>query len=247
MPFPLSQSRSSSKFSLIHCDVWGPYKHYTHGKYNYLLTIVNDYSRCTWVFLFSDKSQVHILLKYFFTIVQTQFHCTIQTVRSDNGTEFLNKDFIPFLNSIGVMHQTSCVKSPQQNGVVEREHRHLIATARALRFQSHLPISFQGDYLLIATYLINRFPTKVLQGKSPYQLLFDKHPDYFHLKVFGCLCYVTNLAVSDKFASRAAKYIFLGYPYGKKCYTVMNIATRKCYVFRDVQLVEHIFPFQTFK
>lgn len=63
MSFPLSQSGSSSKFSLIHCDVWSPYKHYTHGKFNHFLTIVNDYSRCTWVFLFMTNHRFIFFLK----------------------------------------------------------------------------------------------------------------------------------------------------------------------------------------
>lgn len=141
-------------------------------------------------------------------------------MRSDNGTEFLNKDLTPFLASFGVIHQTSCVKTPQQNGVVERKHRHLLETARVLRFQSHLPISFWGDCLLTATHIINRLPTKLLQGKTPYQVLFNKPPNYSHFKGFGYLCFAYNLRYTDKFAPRAFKRVFLGYPYNQKGYRV---------------------------
>lgn len=65
----------------------------------------------TWVFLFHDKSQVHMLLKFFISFVKTQFNCQIKTVRSDNGSEFMNKYLTQFLASLGIIHKSSCVKT----------------------------------------------------------------------------------------------------------------------------------------
>ncbi|PNX95257.1 retrovirus-related Pol polyprotein from transposon TNT 1-94 [Trifolium pratense] len=113
----------------------------------------------------------------------------------------------------GIEFQTSCSRTPQQNGRVERKHRHILNIARALRFQGNLPISFWGECVLTAGYLINRTPTPVLRGKTPYEMLYGQAPSYDHLKVFGCLCYAHNLEkTSDKFASRSRKCVFVGYP-----------------------------------
>jgi len=83
--------------------------------------------------------------------------------------------------------QSSCIDTPQQNGVVERTHRHLLEVARALRFQAHLPIKFWGECVLTAAYLINRLPVSSFQNKVPYKKLLGKVPQYEHLRTFGCL------------------------------------------------------------
>ena len=100
------------------------------------MNIVDDDSRYTWIFLLKQKSEVVKVLEHFVIFVQTQFETTIKIIRSDNGTEFVMTNFIV---SKRIIHQTSCVNTPQQNSIVERKHGHLLDVARALMIQSHLP------------------------------------------------------------------------------------------------------------
>lgn len=120
--FPLSKNVSSQPFDLLHCDVWGPYRTPTHGKCHYFLTIVDDYTKCIWVFLFSSKAQVPTLIVEFINLVRNQFNRQLKVLRSDNGTEFVNQKLHFFLSASGIIHQTYCIDTPQQNGVVERAH-----------------------------------------------------------------------------------------------------------------------------
>lgn len=139
-----------------------------------------------------SKINAFDLLKAFLTLVETQFNAYVKVVRSDNALELGSSlSGSQFFSSKGIIHQTSCLYTPQQNGVVERKHKFLLETARALLFQSHLPIRFWGDCLLTATYLFNRFRSPTLHHKSPFELLHHKSPSYSHLKAFGCLCYST--------------------------------------------------------
>lgn len=189
LPFPIHMNKSLHVFDLIHCDIWGPYRSKSLSGAHYFLTLVDDYSRVTWVFLMKFKSETRDYLLYFFQWVQTQFNSKVKVLRTDNGLEFNHHDLVSHYNAHGMERQSSCTDTPQQNGVVERKHRHLLEVARALRFQAHLPIQFWGECVLTATYLINRMPLTVLGNKTPYEVLFNKVPSYDHLRSFGCLCY----------------------------------------------------------
>ena len=115
--------------------------------------------------------------------------------------------------------------------------------ARALCFQANLPLEFWGECVLTAAYLINRTPTSILQGKTPYEVLFKAKPTIDHVKVFGSLCYVhQHLRKKDKFDSRSKKCIFVGYPFGKKGWKVYDLETGEIFVSRDVVFCEQIFP-----
>ncbi|KAK1410112.1 hypothetical protein QVD17_36645 [Tagetes erecta] len=244
LPFPHSTRHTSHIFELIHIDVWGPYNTSTYDGYKYFLTIVDDYSRNTWTHLLSTKRNAFNILQGFIQMVETQFGVQVKAVRSDNAYELgSGTTSAAYFKSKGIIHQTSCVATPQQNGVVERKHKHLLETARALLFQSNLPLIFWGDCILTATHLINLFPSKLLHNKSPYELLFDKPPSYLHLKSFGCLCYAsTPTSGRDKFQPRAIPCLFIGYPFGKKAYKLFDLIHNKIIVSRDVIFHEHLFP-----
>ena len=113
LPFPTSISSSSSScFDLIHANIWGPYSTPSLNGSKYFLTLVDDHSRCTWVYLMKHKSETSCLIQSFYNMIFTQFQVPIKILRSDNGPEFALNSFYA---SKGIIHQLSCVETPQQN------------------------------------------------------------------------------------------------------------------------------------
>ncbi|XP_049358902.1 uncharacterized protein LOC125823596 [Solanum verrucosum] len=110
----------------------------------------------------SNKNIQHELLKDFIALIKNQFGLPVKTLRSDNGSEFFNSSVNNLLASQGIIHQSSCAYSSQQNGKVERKHRHILEMARALRFQSSLPIYFWG----YVTFRESTFPYQAEPVKS---------------------------------------------------------------------------------
>ncbi|KAJ0085512.1 hypothetical protein Patl1_07285 [Pistacia atlantica] len=259
LSFTQRSSCSSHFFELIHVDIWGPFSIPSKNGSRFFLTIVDDYSRCTWIYSMKNKSETFNMLIHFFNQINRQFNKKIsrinsgngqiflpqlQTIRSDNGTEFLSKKIQTWFHEHGIIHQCSCIVTPQQNGVVERKHRHLLDVARSLRFQAHLPLSFWGECIFTASFLVNKLLTPILHYKSPHQVLLGTVPLYSSLRVFGCLCFAKNMNIQHKFDERAKPGIFVGYPYGQKGYRIYDCKTHQIYVSRDVIFHESIFPYR---
>jgi len=159
-------------------------------------------------------------LENFVIFVQTQFETTIKIIRSDNVIEFFMSNF--FVNK-EIVHQTSCVNTPQQNNIVERKHGHLLNVERDLMIQSDLPIfcdiccPYYWSYSVIyVAHIINMLLTPVLNDFSPHEMLYKTETDFNGLKVFGSLCYASILSNRRKFDPRESKCVFTGFKRGEK-------------------------------
>jgi IS30 family transposase len=195
---------------LVHSDVWTCPVVSVSGM-KYFVTFIDCYSRMTWIYLMRHKD-VFTCFQNFCAYVKNQFDVQVQVIRTDNGTEYVNKPFASFLSSQGILHQTSCPDTPPQNGVAERKNRHILEVARSLMFTMNVPKFLWSEAVLTATYLINRMPSKILGMKSPCQLVLNKNGFIVPPKLFGCTCFVRDHRPSvGKLDPRAIKCIFIGY------------------------------------
>ena len=94
-----------------------------------------------------------------------------------------------FFSQQGITYQHSWTYTPQQDGVVERKHRHILESARALHFTSHLPLHFWVECVSTVVHILNRLPMPLLSRQTPFKCLYGKLPSYSHIRVFGCLAY----------------------------------------------------------
>jgi len=160
-----------------------------------------------------DRSELFNIFQNFCLEVKTQFGQTICVLRSDNAKEYFFYCFNAFMKSHGILHQYSCPHTPQQNGVVERKHGHIMDTARTLLLSANAPLKFWIDAILTAGYLINQMPSSILNNQIPYSVLYPM--DFLYPVppcVFSCVCFVHNLSPGrDKMSACAIKCVFLGY------------------------------------
>ncbi|GJW52048.1 retrovirus-related pol polyprotein from transposon TNT 1-94 [Tanacetum coccineum] len=111
---------------------------------------------------------------------------------TDNGTEFVNKNLTDYYESVGITHEKTVPRTPQQNGVVERRNRTLVEAARTMLIFSKAPLFLWAEAVATACYTQNRSLIHTLHNKTPYELVHDKKPDLSFLRIFGALCYPTN-------------------------------------------------------
>ncbi|KAJ9566173.1 hypothetical protein OSB04_002139 [Centaurea solstitialis] len=227
---PKPEQGSKSPLSLIHMDLCGPMKTVSLAGRKYVLVIVDDYSRYTWTRFLKTKDETSNLIINFIKAVQVQLKLPVQTVRSDNGTEFKNQVLKGFYNSLGITQTFSAARTPEQNGVVERRNRTLVEAARSMLAQSQLPQYLWAEAVNTACYTQNRSIIHRRFGKTPYHVLFGRIPNIDYFKVFGCPCFVINETENrGKFGPKSDEMIFVGYSDCSVAYRVFNKKSRVVY------------------
>ncbi|GJT61215.1 putative ribonuclease H-like domain-containing protein [Tanacetum coccineum] len=161
---PKSKDTNQEKLYLLHMDLCGPMRVASVNGKKYILVIVDDYSRFTWV----------------------------KCLRTNNEAEFVNQTLCEYYEKVDISHETSVARSPQQNGVFERRNRTLIEAACTMLIYAKAPLFLWAEAVATACYTQNRSIIRLRHGKTPYELLHDKLPDLSFFHVFGALCYPTN-------------------------------------------------------
>ena len=237
--FTRSSTIYENCFDLIHSDVWtAPCA--SREQHKYFVTFIDEKSKYTWITLLQSKDRVLEAFINFQNHVTNHYNAKIKIFRSDNGGEYTSHSFKQHLAKHGVIHQTSCPYTPQQNGVAERKNRHLMEVARSMMFHTNVPKRFWGDAVMTACYLINKIPTKILQDQSPHEVLNKQKPSIDHLRVFGCLCFVLIPGQQrNKLEPRSTRAMFIGYSPNQKGYKCYSPETRRVLISRDVKFAEY--------
>ncbi|GJS19310.1 putative ribonuclease H-like domain-containing protein [Tanacetum coccineum] len=225
---PKSKDTNQEKLYLLYMDLCGPMHVTSVNRKKYILVIVDDYSRFTWVKCLRSKDEAPTFIINFLKMIQVRLKETVRLIRTNNGTKFVNQTLREYYEKVGISHETSVARSPQQNGVVERRNRTLIEAARTMLIYAKAPLFLWAEAVATACYTQNRSMIFRRHGKTPYELLHIKPPDLSYLYVFGALCYPTNDGENlGKLQSKADIRIFIGYAPTKKAFQIYNRRTRR--------------------
>nr|GEW91818.1 hypothetical protein [Tanacetum cinerariifolium] len=175
-----------------------------------------------------SKDEAPDFIIKFLKMIQVRLKAPVRRIRTDNGTEFVNQTLREYYEQVGISHETSIARSPQQNGVIERRNRTLIEAAHTMLIYAQAPLFLWTEAVATVCYTQNRSIVRLCHGKTPYELLHGKLPDLSFLHVFGALYYPNNDSENlGKLQLKADIGIFIGYAPTKKTFRIYNRRTRR--------------------
>ncbi|GJR32998.1 putative ribonuclease H-like domain-containing protein [Tanacetum coccineum] len=223
----------------LHMDLFGPTSVKSINHASYCLVITDDCTRFSWVFFLASKDETSGILQNFIRQIENQLSHRVKIIRSDNGTEFKNRDMLEFCGNKGIKQEYSNARTPQQNGVAERMNRTLIEAARTMLADSLLPTTFWAEAVSTACYIFNRVRVTKPQNKTPYELLFGHKPIISYIRPFGChVTILDTLSVLGKFDGKSDEGFLVGYSLNSKAYRVYNLVTKRVEVNLHVNFLE---------
>nr|GEZ82574.1 hypothetical protein [Tanacetum cinerariifolium] len=163
---PKSEDTNQEKLYLLHMDFCRPMRVESINGKKYILVIVDDYSRFTWVKFLRSKDETPMFIIKFLKMIQVRLNVPVRRIRIDNGTEFVNQTLRDYYEEVGISHETSVAHSPQQNGVVERRNRTLIEAARTMLIYAQAPLLLWAEAMQPHVLHI-----RLRHGKTPYELM----------------------------------------------------------------------------
>ncbi|GJX25107.1 retrovirus-related pol polyprotein from transposon TNT 1-94 [Tanacetum coccineum] len=225
---PKVEDTNQEKLYLLHMDLCGPMHVASINGKRYILVIVDDFSRFTWVIFFRSKDKATEAIIKCIKNIQVRLNATVHNIRTDNGTKFVNQTLHEFYVNVGISHQTSVACTPQQNGVVERRNWTLVESSRTMLIFSKALLFLWAEAINTACYTQNRSLICLRYNKTPYEIIEDKKLDLSFFHVFGALCYPTNNNDDlGKLDAKANIGIFVGYAPAKKAFIIYNKRTQK--------------------
>ncbi|GJY19174.1 retrovirus-related pol polyprotein from transposon TNT 1-94 [Tanacetum coccineum] len=172
-------------------DLCGPMRVESINGKKYVLVIIDDYSRYTWTHFLRSKDETPDVLIDFLRLVQRGLHGQVRTVRTDKGTDFLNKTLHAYFAQEGIEHQTLTARTPEQNGIVERQNRTLVEAARTMLSAAKVPLFFWAEAIATTCFTQNRSLVIPRHEKIPYHVINGQKPSMFDELLNG-----TSLVVS---------------------------------------------------
>ena len=217
----------------VHSDLAGPINTKSKNGYRYVMNFVDDFSGCSFVYFLKNKNDACLAIEKF--IADVAPYGEIKCMRSDNGTEYVNKRVREILVKNKIKHEKCSPYSPHQNGTAERHWLTLFNTARCLLIESGIDKSLWHYAVLAANYARNRSFNRRLQI-TPAEAFTGKRPDLSRLHVFGSVCYA-YVENKGKLDARCQEGLFLGYDKESPAYLVLspdNVVKKvRCVKFTD--------------
>ena len=232
-PFNTDRTRAKRILEIIHTDLCGPIDPITYDKKRYILTVIDDYTNWTMIYLLEYKNETAGCIIDYIKQNERCKNSNVVKIRCDNGGEYINEELKNYCKDKSIILDTTIPHSPQLNGKAERYNRTLIEKVRSLLIDSETDKKLWGEAARVATYILNRSPTAALSvDKTPAEIWINQKPDLKRMQIFGTEVYAKNLGYLKKLEDRSEKYLFVGY--AATGYRLFDEKRKKIIIRRDV-------------
>ena len=212
----------------------GPITLETPGGKRLFLLVVDDRSRFMWLILLASKDQTAGAIKQLQARLEVESGERLGTLRTDRGGEFTARAFLEFCADQGIQCHLTAPYTPQQNGVVERRNQTVLGMARSMMKGMQVPGWLWGEAVSTAVFVLNRSPTRSVEGKTPYEVWYGSKPAVHFFRTFGCVAHVKVAGGHQKkLEDRSTPMVFIGYEPGSKAYRFLNPSTGRVLISRD--------------
>ena len=220
-PFPTSERDSTEALELLHMDLCGPMPMPSLGGSKYVATVLDDYSKMSFVRILSSKSETTSAVREVIRLLENQTGSRVRAIRTDNGSEYVNAELAQYLRSKGIVHQTTVPYNPEQNGAAERLNRTLMERARAMINDAGLPKELWAEAVNTANYIRCRSPT-AKRLRTPWELFYNQKPDVSQMRTFGATAYShVPKEKRQKLDNRSIRGVMVGYAAHTKGYRIL--------------------------
>ena len=201
----ISRDWVTEPLQVVTTDLMGPISPAALGNSTYLAKFTDVYSRFSVVYFRKNKSSSSVLDSFikFERYLAIPFGRRVQYLRSDQGTEYTNRNFKEYCKRTGVIQQFTAPYTPQQNGISERGGRTLMDMTRCFLTETGLPKRLWGELASTAVFLKNRIPHSALGSDTPYYRMFGGNADLSFLRVIESRAFVHAEGHRDKLDQRA--------------------------------------------
>ncbi|KAH7644609.1 retrovirus-related pol polyprotein from transposon tnt 1-94 [Dermatophagoides farinae] len=218
----------------LHLDIGGYTTRSIHGNMYYLVA-VDEFTNYIKIAFMKNRQETLEKFRKIVNEIKLDTGNDVLSIRTDHGSEFLSKDFKSFINSRGILHELATVKTPQQNGRVERAIRNIVDHSISMLSSSNLPLSLWDESTNCSVYVINRMLNS--RNEIPFEKYFGRRVDLSNLRIFGSLGYALIKNDRHKYSSKTKKVFMVGY-HSSNTYRVYCPTNRRIEFACDVKFNE---------
>lgn len=247
-PLPNRTSQRATEVGKrIHADIGGPVGASTYNQETYYILFKDEYSTFRFAWLMKSREEAFKRIEDVIRHIKANTNKEIRCLFTDRGSEFTSTRSEDLLLKNRITHEYSAQHRPEQNGLIERDNRTIMAGVRTMMIAKNVPSYLWGEALLTFIHILNRTINKKSYGVTPYQLYYStddyiKQPRIDYFRIFGCQAVYKvqtkkRSGYQKKVEERAREGIFVGYAQDYT-YRIYDVNEKKIITTHDVKFDE---------